>query len=109
MEEVISLVWLCRTEVFIKNIVLNMVHDNMMKSVHAGWNSQEWAYNAIKEVLANLVVRLFEQLSMLSVVHHENKPLHPHEQFESKRGRSQPMRWIKEQKDRQWNYREKDV
>ena len=73
------------------------MHDDMMKSVKTWWYSQEWANSKVKEILSNGMIRLLEEGSVLRVVHHENKPLDPHEKLEGKSCGSKPVGRIKEQ------------
>ena len=68
-----------------------MVHDDMMKSVKTWRDSQEWANCKIKKVLANGMIWLLEKWSMLRVVHHENKPLDPHEKLDGNSYGSEPV------------------
>lgn len=46
------------------------MHYNMVESVQATRDSQEWADDEIQQMLTQRMVRGFEESSMLCVVHH---------------------------------------
>ena len=68
--DIVSLIRFSRTQIFIKNIVLNMVHDHMVQSVKTRRDTKEWANDKVKQVFANHVPWLLEQGSVFRVVHH---------------------------------------
>lgn len=77
LEKAVSLVRFCRAHVIIENIVLNMMHDNVVESVKAWRDADEGAHDDVQQMLTEFVVWLSPKLFVLSIVHHENKSLHP--------------------------------
>ena len=47
VEKVISLIWLGGAHVIVENIVLNMVHHYVVKSVETWWDADERAHENI--------------------------------------------------------------
>ena len=81
MEEVVPLVRLSRAEVAFEKVVLNMVHNHVVESVKSWWDSNEWTYYKIEQMLANRVIGILEKSSVLRIVHHEDESLQPKNDF----------------------------